>query len=179
MPNWCENYLTVRGDKKHLENFKDRLRSFPASYSDEIDLNPIQKPIYTFNSLVPVPSEVEEKGYDKAGYDWCRIYWGTEWDADFTIKEESDNHIYFILQTAWSPPDEWFRTVVPIFPKLEFTLQYWEHRSGIAGEMIGKNGELEECHYNYFRDDEKELYLEFVEGVFCESIREIIREEEQ
>ena len=54
----------------------------------------------------------EKYGY-KSWYDWNIAHWGTKWDlCDAVINRVDDNTVVIDCQTAWSPPDEAFATLV-------------------------------------------------------------------
>ena len=108
MPNWCNNQLTVFGKKCDLKKFKQLV----ASYGIEREIigiddsgEPIYKEkkikhIFDFNSILPMPQELEgtstpPREKDKKltielkkkfghgdWYSWREENWGTKWNTD-------------------------------------------------------------------------------------------------
>ncbi|MDD3230359.1 MAG: hypothetical protein PHE09_14240 [Oscillospiraceae bacterium] len=66
MPNWCENDLTITGKKENILNFFEKFRGKPAVYYSPYGYreDDYEKPIFTANSLCPVPDEVLAVGFD-------------------------------------------------------------------------------------------------------------------
>lgn len=176
MPNWCMNTLTVTGKAKDLETFVFANLGLPAKYPLQewekelnLDYKEPTEPHFCFNALVPTPQSVIEIGYDAGGrllekaqsceildgYHWNIQNWGTKWDIYHDSIDpntmgwhEGCTEITFDFDTAWSPPEEWLRKVVEIFPSLIFKLHYEEPGAVFAGDMIGKNGVLTDYPYN-------------------------------
>ena len=78
MPNWCYNKLTITGPEADVRSFKEKAAGpCPWLKPDETEVE-----VLNFHSLVPVPDEVLQAGYEAAGYDWERENWGCKWGAD-------------------------------------------------------------------------------------------------
>ena len=99
-----------------------------------------------FHSLVPVPDEVLQAGYEAAGYDWERANWGCKWGADeTTILDEWKTCVIYEFYTAWSPPIEFLTAVAQQWSNLKLILEYEE--SGLAFKGLAKfQGEIHEDH---------------------------------
>lgn len=119
MPNWCNNELTVTGDKESRDRFYNENRS------DESEL--------TFAKAVPEKEPTCESHYTT---------WGTKWDAcDVQVDHEYSTYNF---NTAWSPPEPWFCVIVEKYPNLRFTMQYSEPMMDFEGIMEGEDGEITE-----------------------------------
>ena len=121
MPNWTSLSITV----KHADKAKiDLIVNRPEDQG-------------VLQTLIPCPTElnnnelttwghgpeeaarevlrkqmIEKYGY-KSWYDWNIANWGTKWDlCDPEVTRVDDNTITISCQTAWSPPDEAFKTMV-------------------------------------------------------------------
>lgn len=160
MPNWCENTLTVRGEKDEVQKFVDLVKST----ANETNKN---KPCI-FEALIPMPDELrgtqspprdEEFAnmmtikYGSADwYDWAVNNWGTKWGCvrlDIPDIEKGLDGQYFVdftYETAWAPGDDQLEPMFVIWDKLDFFLSYEEPGMGFKGylavfkgETVGKN----------------------------------------
>lgn len=122
MPNWTTNKITLKHeDKSQIDLIAN------------INLNETG----VLQTLIPCPEElnnpelttwghgeeeaqrevlrqemVKKYGY-KSWYDWNIAHWGTKWDlCDTMINRVNDNTVEIHCQTAWSPPDVAFSTLV-------------------------------------------------------------------
>jgi hypothetical protein len=141
MPNWCENTFTVEGAEKDVQRFKQLAK--PKANKADADLS--------LASLYPIPEGVylgdlgpeESQRYGKNNWrDWCIDHWGTKWDADATLTNETPDFLAYGFETAWSPPVAWLKKVTQDFPRLRFTLNYYELGMGFSGTAIADKGKL-------------------------------------
>ena len=122
MPNWTTNKITLKHeDKSQIDLIAN------------INLNETG----VLQTLIPCPEElnnpelttwghgeeeaqrevlrqemVKKYGY-KSWYDWNIAHWGTKWDlCDPVVNRIDDNTVEILCQTAWSPPDVAFSTLV-------------------------------------------------------------------
>ena len=101
MPNWCNNKLAVYGPEADVIRFKEKA----VSHSPWLKVEEQKENVLNFHSLVPIPPEVLEAGYEKAGYDWERNNWGCKWGAcSAELADEWEGHLTYLFDTAWSPP---------------------------------------------------------------------------
>jgi hypothetical protein len=125
MPNWCLNFVEIKGDEK--------------------DLDCIEAANMSFNKLVPCPEDelTLQGGEWVVPCDWARDNWGTKWDVDEDDVgfENDDGNIYVRFSTAWSPPIEFFEHLTKKMPSLEVDLKYWEGGCDFCGHCIIKGGE--------------------------------------
>lgn len=117
MPNWCDNKLTLTGDKGSIQKIVDAKLSFMA--------------------LVPPP----EGEWD---YGWCCQNWGTKWEPEFNGLElidsgDGDGLLKVTFSSAWSPPVEAIATICAEH-NLQGRLEYFEGGVGFLGvaEFIGQ-----------------------------------------
>ena len=154
-PNWCDNELTVAGPEADLEAFFQKAQ----------EGNRFGKPCQlSFNPFVPYPKRYEDMdvlarkwdkqnknkndwkdrpkdGYNSGGYEWCITHWGTKWDADLRDWRSKKRSLWYNFMTAWSPPEAVVQAMSKQFPKLKFTLKFWECGVGFKGSLIVKGGE--------------------------------------
>lgn len=123
MPNWCENDLSVSGDKESLALFMKSI-----SGGTEMD----------FTQLVPRPAEQEHNWFN-----WNCINWGTKWAPnEIWISDAQETETSMTFQSAWGPPTELFTAIAKLFPTLDFSLGYSESGMAFCGAVCWTNGEL-------------------------------------
>lgn len=95
-------------------------------------------------------------------YDWQVGNWGVKWDVVHADSGRSDDgpvegetQASYTFETAWSPPETLFHYVAEKFPKLTFTLTYYEEGMGFGGMLTWHRGKLvghEETEEGCLRD---------------------------
>ena len=148
MPNWCSNTLTVEGEPEEIKRFSDHAKGYGWQPSNEGNDGFLS--LLDWNKFVPMPQEVIDNGYNGEGklkgvlkgYDWETKNWGTKWGAcDITLWEH-EGTLEYSYETAWSPGDEWFIAMGEMFPKLEFSLDFFEYGQGYKGNKVMRDGKL-------------------------------------
>lgn len=185
MPNWCYNTLHIRGNKEILDEFKAKtiLRNVQNDYDQNGDK-------FTFNILKPLPKALEgeysplrklegetDEEYKGRMAENMRLYgaedwyywhiknWGTKWDACHSrIENDEDTYLQVYFDTAWSPPLDWFDTIIPMFPQLEFECYISEESEAFALYLYAKDGENEMREGDYTHYDENGLEVYYKEG---------------
>lgn len=175
MPNWCYNNLHIRGNKELLDEFKAKtiIRNEDGDKFTFNILKPLPKALEgDFSPLRKLEGETEEEYKERLAenvrlygaedwYYWHINNWGTKWDASSTIIEnETDSYLQICFNTAWSPPMEWFETIIPMFAELEFECYITEESEAYAVYLYAKNGEIEltEGEYVQFDESGEEVY---------------------
>jgi len=157
MPNWCENRLTIQGDKAVLDEIE--VKHFRDT-TDGAELD--------FNTIIPYPQECKDADareskemgfasvFSEEGYNWCCNNWGTKWNAKSTSSlRVDDNELEVTFDTAWSPPIPVVLAFSTLYPQLVFELQYVEYGCGFGGYSVCKNGqEIEVDHYDVEMEEE-------------------------
>lgn len=135
MPNWCENDLSVAGDKESLALFMKSI-----SGDKEMD----------FTKLVPRPIEQEDNWFN-----WSWDNWGTKWAPNVIwISDETETGTAMTFQSAWGPPIQLFTAIAKLFPTLDFALVYSEDGMTFCGAVFWTNGELTgEAHISDYTAD--------------------------
>jgi len=136
MPNDCNNYLSVTGPYADVKRFFEEVKAKDSEGGETL---------LSFEKHVPMKGP-EENWY----HEHCNK-WGTKWDAydvdihsDDVIKNNVDGtgEIAYSFQTAWAPPCEWLKAVVPMFPTLNFHMEYEECGCEVYGYSTGEDGEF-------------------------------------
>ena len=90
-------------------------------------------------------------------YDWQIANWGTKWEIETDNLQEEETSLFYVFDTAWSPPTNWLEKVCTMFPKLEFTLNYEEGGCGFQGEAYAFEGNFSDNCWDwdgYNEDDD-------------------------
>lgn len=166
MPNWCMNRLEITAESKaELDEVMEAIRS------DEEPLS--------FEKICPTPPELEGatspsggsasledsltrlnnvmSGNEKNYKDWYEHHlgeWGTKWELNGVnlVDDWDENEAMLEFDSAWSPPTKIVDKLMDRFPKIHFTLYYFEPGCCFAGEY-GSEGDI--C---YSDDEEYEKY---------------------
>jgi Ferredoxin-like domain in Api92-like protein len=141
MPNWNSNHLTVKGENEAVQRFREKaVGHCPWN-------PPVEKPnVLNFHSLVPVPADVLEAGYEAKGYDWELANWGCKWGAcDGELIDDNGCELFYGFDTAWSPPIAFLAAAAKQWPMLTFILEYEEPGMGFKG-LARFQGEQHEDH---------------------------------
>lgn len=166
MPNWSSNDLIVTGPNTELQRFKKQAAEYketeepplpPEATTKEIAerlademTQEEHKHVLTFTAFHPMPK------HEKNWYDWNCENWGTKWDAsDASIVKETSRSIQYYFDTAWAPPIPIIEKMSKQFPKLKFTLKFYEGGMGFQGKVIMRQEpelfEEEQRNYNGYR----------------------------
>lgn len=166
MPNWCQNSLHVEGSTADLAKFKEEAQGYGPRYAPDSDHEKEREGkevqrlnILNFHSLVPIPEETLEAGYNgrnsvssgnpkpTSGYDMEYLLWGTKWGAQETSLDEYSDGLMYSFETAWAPPEKWLKHMAPMFPALRFDLSYEESDMEFRGRVVRRGAVvlLDEC----------------------------------
>ena len=75
-------------------------------------------------------------------YDWNINNYGTKWDVNAEITDETETSISYQFDSAWSAPCEFFRHIALKFKDLEFNLTFEEPGCGFEGEFSIRGDEV-------------------------------------
>jgi hypothetical protein len=147
MPNHVDCDLRINGKRADIEEFLTFAKT--------------DKKLIDENKFIPYPEVFTKKdaearearaagnydikdGYNSGGYEWCRDHWGTKWGMyDHSDVKLMARSAKVSFQTAWSPPKPIVKKMGEMFPKLKFTLRYYECGSQFKGVLIVKDGQVE------------------------------------
>lgn len=163
MPNWCENDLKIKGTSEDI----DKLVTFVKGTNTDFDFNKIipmpsalenvhkggthiGKNYYTHwreDPLVGIEQEELDRLKAEYGavdwYDWSIANWGTKWNLGNNVDIKfNDNYVEYHFPTAWSPPIPVICALAEQFPRLKFSLKYYECGCAFKGYVKYKNGIL-------------------------------------
>ena len=116
MPNWCENSLTVKGEKNEVKNFYEK------GLEKGVDKKEGEWRLFPYHPYK-----------NQWNYDWCCENWGTKWDVYDLKCELIDGEFSASFLSAWAPPVEWLKKVQSDYPTLTFELEYNENGMQFKG----------------------------------------------
>lgn len=148
MPNWCNNSITITGDKKIISGITRLIESIKKEGEKEPGV---------FETLVGREPHITQQKYDNGEWYSSNVnYWGCKWDVSyddccFTFDEES---ITLHPNTAWSPPIEFCKTMVKEYKKIKIHIFYSEGGNDFCGQAdiyLDEDGDIccEEEDYGY------------------------------
>lgn len=136
MPNWCNNSLSISGDKTKIKEIHDKLESIKNNKDNVHGI---------FRVLLGEPTDITEEQYQKGGwYEHNINRYGCKWDVSYdedTMIDVSENNIAMSFQTAWSPCLPFCITLSEMFG-VDVTCQFFEPGCDFAGEVVISNGEI-------------------------------------
>jgi hypothetical protein len=149
MPNWCFNRLTVdttsESGKKLAKAFEPKYKSETGTSEFEIYAKPMQDLMPCPQALLDTPANLarEHNEQQKANiakygfpdwYGWCVANWGTKWDARVVEFDDfNPNETYVMFDTAWSPPENFFKIFAMLHPDAYFRNEFDEEGMGFEG----------------------------------------------
>lgn len=171
MPSWCSNTLIIRGktskleESSKLEEFRRRAVGIRPAYAG---VAPLKETVLEFSNFVPIPKEVLEAGYDKAGYDWEIENWGVKWGAIDSEVSVLDMELEYKFSTPWCAPIKWLEQVAAQYPDLMFHLQAVEPSSSedlyswtyAKGELVTRVHTETFQNTEFFDNDGKSIHPE-------------------
>ena len=127
MPNWVENWLSIRSANRPVQDYIDGWRA--SSQNPGL--------AFSLTSFVPMPGGIWH-------YDWCVAHWGTHLDTDNAeIEILDDRQVCIRFGTAWSPPLLAVEALSRRHPEMELILDFGDPAMGFAGRLAGGGGVLE------------------------------------
>ncbi|MGG5461178.1 hypothetical protein [Clostridium sp. B9] len=91
MPNWCDNYIKIKGRREEIIKCIEGMKGNRAVYKEDRISKENLEETYTFNKAAKVPEKVLEMGYEKAVYYWKKKKWGCKCDMFYESKYELDS----------------------------------------------------------------------------------------
>lgn len=202
MPNWCNNYLIVKGEVEELQQLKNDLKSeytnfdfnkiidyksFSDTKKDEWKNLPTKEKTYWVKDETKEENGFRQWVFNNGGYIWCVNNWGTKWNTDDNVSvnfNKDKKELTYSFASAWSPPTELILTLIEKYKSLYFDFEYEETGMGFAGEITGEKGEVtseEEYNIECFECPNCEHTLikkEYEEETECQDCGEIYTKEE-
>jgi len=154
MPNWCANYVTIKGKKKDLIKIQELM-----VYKDNH---------FSCEKVLPTKHKPKNKSFSE--------YWGSKWDTDDTyqtkkidsITQSIDfikgehffdelDEISYSYSSAWSPISKAIAQLAEIFKEVYIIEEFSEEGMGVRGVIEYLNGlEIREIGLPLDEYDEEE-----------------------
>jgi hypothetical protein len=140
MPNWCDNYIQITGEKKNLDKIKFFIRECAKEQSG------------LFSTLVGLPPNATPENYEKNWFETNVEWWGCKWDVHYEDNGcwelDEDDEISLHIDTAWSPPIPFCQKLANMFDVV-VRVEYNEMGCNFAGySLYDKDGLVSEEYYN-------------------------------
>jgi len=141
MPNWCNNTISIEGEKAKIEEFKNFLDN--NNGKDWFDFfNPCPQELKDVGNVsfhdVPNVKLVEKYGYTD-WYNWSVANWGCKWNCDaqdWNITEDGDRAtISFWFDSPWAPPIVLYEFISNEMEDFTVDAQYHEEGMGFVGKF--------------------------------------------
>lgn len=134
-PNWCMNTLDVRGPAEDLSRMAEAVKG----HDEETGM----VSALSFEAFLPTPPEKLEDNDTRTGwYNWRLGNWGTKWDVEADVTEDTPTHYTYHFDSAWAPPERGIQQLSELYPTLDFTLEFDEPGMDFWGISEFKAGEM-------------------------------------
>ena len=149
MPNWCNNNISIRGEKEDLDRFESFLNEKGGKE--------------WFDFFLPCPQELKDGGpvgfsaepnekdkelMEKYGatdwYSWSVENWGCKWNCDAQDWSRDGDSISFWFDSPWGPPTELYSF---ISRDTDFDVEAGYHEEGMC--FVGRFVDGEDESYEY------------------------------
>ena len=159
MPNHCSCDLRINGNPEDIQFFFDAVKGNDKPI-DEDQLIPYPERFKKLDEEAKIHNDHVQKtgvgnymtdGYNSGGYEWCLKNWGTKWGMySFSEVTHYQKSAKVTFSSAWRPPLPLVLKMSELFPKLKFSLRYYEQGSAFKGLYRTKAGQvLEESTDSY------------------------------
>lgn len=143
MPNWCNNWIEIEGDKKTISKLTRIIK----------DASKPENNTGLFETLIGIQPDVAREDFENGHWYEANTSWfGTKWDVSpnetqFNFEDES---ITFGCETAWAPPCAFLGNLCRMY-NVVATITYEEPGCDFAGKTSFDNaGNItEEEDYTY------------------------------
>lgn len=161
MPNWCDNKLTIIGNKNKVQALYDACTKNPEGEENLL------------TALRPMPKDNEN------WYDWRTENWGTKWEIlvhdtpDLADNGDGTYTLGMCFDSAWSPPIEALVYYGEKNPDVSTRLDYNEWGNLFCGTLICENGKhTDECYvyHNTTSENVIEAIGEDLDNIFGISV---------
>jgi len=163
MPNWCDNWIIISGDKKRIQT----IRNIFEGIQDKSEAN-------VFMTIIGMSPNITKEEYDNSGWYEDNINnWGTKWDVSYEDCQPEFYEDYITIRpaTAWSPPVEFCKKFAKEYD-VHIKMEYSEPGVDFAGTTIcNPDGTIIEEDYTYhegiYHQDAEQFWNEIETNIEC------------
>lgn len=177
MPNWCNNYITISGDKEKMKPIYDYFKKSQVDYEEHSEkvrviheknpeawknidmfIPPLDENL-VMNTLVPHDEEYQRiKENGEFIINPQDNFYGTKWDFNFSeanLNQLDEDCITLAPSTAWSPPTAFCERLSKKYDVC-VRVEFEEPGIGFVGVEEYDNGEI----------TEQLIYENYLEGLY-------------
>lgn len=165
MPNWCDNVVTITGDKEKIAEILKIIGEREASRKFDVpgflgycvpepdySTTPVARTYPEIDAKHANSEEEKEKAIkneptirEDSWWDWRVQNWGTKWEVDdISISQSSDTCINLSFVSAWSPPIDALDKLLEQDGIEQIVAHYYEPGMSFAGAYYsGENKEID------------------------------------
>lgn len=145
MPNFCEVDVVIKfNDQQEYAEFV-RIADIDETTDHYLSFNSEERGYGLFDRFDPTPQEFLA---DERWHKWRRTSWGTKWNPIIHEFEHGDGQVILRMNTAWSPPREFFETLHKMFPSTVIKMDYLEEGMMYCGKCEILDGETYDRYIN-------------------------------
>lgn len=150
MPNWCSNVLIIQGEAEEVQQLLDAVEDNGTAFS-------LDKVITMPDALrgESAPERDEDKASTnlklygaKDWYDWSNLNWGTKWNVQAKITEDTGHGVLLNksrcvrieFESAWAPPMPVYEVLAARWPNTNIYVAYDEPGADFAGYVMYAKG---------------------------------------
>lgn len=145
MPNWCEVDVVITfNDQQEYAEFV-RIADIEETTDHYLSPSSEERGYGLFDRFVPTPPAM--LGSDD-WWGWRINEWGTKWNPQINEFEHGDGRVILRMNTAWSPPIEFFESFHKMFPSTVIKMDYLEEGMMYCGKCEISDGDVSDRYIN-------------------------------
>lgn len=145
MPNYCEVdvVITFNNQQEYAEFV--RIADIEETTDPYLGFASDERGYGLFDRFVPTP---EEMLGNEDWWGWRLNNWGTKWNPVIHQFSHGDGQVVLVMNTAWSPPKEFFETFHNMFPSTVIKMDYLEEGMNYCGKCEISDGDVYDRYIN-------------------------------
>lgn len=170
MPNWCEHDITISGPKTEMARLKDLIAGAVTDEGVSLLQMFLPRPMTLEHTTSPARMPHSELEIEAAGgaeaalmlaaneeyskceaeliamhgasnwYDWSYQTWGVKWPDSSKVVHQGPRSIVMRGICPWAPPLAGLCEISTMFPRLRFTIEWFEAGMQFAGKAVYLDG---------------------------------------
>lgn len=159
MPNWCSNVLIIQGEPDEVGELLESVKDGSTVFSlDKVITMPTALRGESAPERDDNKASTNLKLYGaKDWYDWSNLNWGTKWNVDAKITDDSGDAVLLNkhrtvrieFDSAWAPPLPVYEVLAARWPNTNIYAAYDEPGADFAGYVMYTKGKaVKESNFN-------------------------------